>query len=290
MKTRVMIVDDSNFSRIMLGDILKDGNCEVVGEAGSIQTLIETYKTCKPDIVTMDIAMPGADGFECSKALLLQDKFAKIILVSSMKDEATEAEARKLGISGYLQKPVEAEHLLTMIKNVLSPDTNYQNLLTSSVGSFKEALNQSITKVTKSTVTIVDAETHGSTIVSKGITVVIGVIGRVSGTIVMDLSLETAEKMAEIIYNRKIKDKDEYLDMIAEFANVVGGIACSLVNKLDKSLLLRVTPPSLFYKSSTEASTEIINPSLQMNSITAKAKFGDINLSFGFKKESILWM
>ena len=68
-----MVVDDSPFSRTLLADSLQQEGCEVVGEADSIEGLIETYRQCEPDIVTMDIAMPGADGFECSRALLAHD-------------------------------------------------------------------------------------------------------------------------------------------------------------------------------------------------------------------------
>lgn len=65
---KVMVVDDSFFSRTLIAETLRLGGCEVVGEAESFETLLETYNNCKPDIVTMDIVMPGADGFECSKA------------------------------------------------------------------------------------------------------------------------------------------------------------------------------------------------------------------------------
>ncbi len=59
---KVMIVDDSFFSRTLIAETLRLGGCEVVGEAESFDSLLETYSNCKPDIVTMDIVMPGADG------------------------------------------------------------------------------------------------------------------------------------------------------------------------------------------------------------------------------------
>ena len=155
---KVMIVDDSPFSRTILADVLQECNCEVVGEADSIDSLIETYIACKPDIVTMDIAMPVADGFECSKALRAHDPAAKIILVSSMKDEETEAEARRIGVTGYVQKPVDAETLSRIIANVMAPDTLYGNLEQWSMEIFKEALSQSITRMTKTTLTFNDMQ------------------------------------------------------------------------------------------------------------------------------------
>ena len=282
---RVMVVDDSPFSRTLLADALVQGGCEVVGEAESIETLIQVYDECKPDLVTMDIAMPGADGFECTKTLRLHDPAAKVILVSSMKDEETEADARHAGAVGYVQKPVDEEVLLRVIRNVISPDEMYANLQTWSHEIFSEVLAQNITRMTKSTVTISEQADLKKSI-SQGITVVIGIIGRYPGSIVFDLAMETAEKIAEIMLRRPSKSQAEVVSVAAEFANVVGGVACSMLNRKEKSFGLRVAPPSVFQG----ATNEIISPMLQMHGVEADTDFGRLSLSFGFKKGTVLWM
>ena len=282
---RVMVVDDSPFSRTLLADALVQGGCEVVGEAESIETLIQVYDECKPDLVTMDIAMPGADGFECTKTLRLHDPAAKVILVSSMKDEETEADARHAGAVGYVQKPVDEEVLLRVIRNVISPDEMYANLQTWSHEIFSEVLAQNITRMTKSTATISEQADQKKSI-SQGITVVIGIIGRYPGSIVFDLAMETAEKMAEIMLRRPSKSQAEVVSVAAEFANVVGGVACSMLNRKEKSFGLRVAPPSVFQG----ATNEIISPMLQMHGVEADTDFGRLSLSFGFKKGTVLWM
>lgn len=282
---KIMMVDDSPFSRTILADTLQEFGCEVVGEADSIDSLIETYKSCKPDIVTMDIAMPGADGFECSKALLAQDPNARIVLISSMKDEETESEARRTGIMGYIQKPADAETAERVFKNVMSPDVLYQNLEAWSLNTFKEALSQSITRMTKTTATYLDKEFVKPSF-SRGIAVVIGIIGRYPGTFILDIAPETAEKMAANMLRREPKNREEVIAMAAEFANVVGGIACSMLNKQDKILSLRVAPPSVFYG----ATTEIVSPNISVRMISAQTDFGDVDISIGFKKGNVLWM
>ena len=282
---RVMVVDDSPFSRTLLADALVQGGCEVVGEAESIETLIQVYDECKPDLVTMDIAMPGADGFECTKTLRLHDPAAKVILVSSMKDEETEADARHAGAVGYVQKPVDEEVLLRVIRNVMSPDEMYANLQTWSHEIFSEVLAQNITRMTKSTAAISEQADLKKSI-SQGITVVIGIIGRYPGSIVFDLAMETAEKMAEIMLRRPSKSQAEVVSVAAEFANVVGGVACSMLNRKEKSFGLRVAPPSVFQG----ATNEIISPMLQMHGVEADTDFGRLSLSFGFKKGTVLWM
>ncbi|WP_242976049.1 response regulator [Desulfosporosinus sp. FKB] len=283
---KVMIVDDSFFSRTLLAETLQLGGCEVVGEADSFDSLIETYNNCKPDIVTMDIVMPGTDGFECSRALLMNDPSAKIILVSSMKDEETEAEARRIGIAGYVQKPIDGEYLLNIIKNILSPDTLYEELIESAPGIFNEALSQNITRMTKTPVSFESMDTFDDTYVSQGITTVIGIIGRYSGSMILDLSSEAAEQIVEILLHRPSKNHEEVLAMVAELANIIAGVACSMLNKKDKSYSLRVSPPSVFFSSNSE----IASPNLKIQASYAQTTFGSIFLGIGFKKGAASWI
>ncbi|KLU67596.1 chemotaxis protein CheY [Desulfosporosinus acididurans] len=283
---KVMIVDDSFFSRTLLAETLQLGGCEVVGEADSFDSLIETYNNCQPDIVTMDIVMPGTDGFECSRALLMNDPSAKIILVSSMKDEETEAEARRTGIAGYVQKPVDGEYLSNIIKNILSPDTLFEELIESAPGIFNEALSQNITRMTKTPVSFESMDTFDNNYVSQGITTVIGIIGRYSGSMILDLSSEAAEQIVEVLLHRPSKNHEEVLAMVAELANIIAGVACSMLNKKDKSYSLRVSPPSVFFSSSSE----IASPNLKIQASYAQTTFGPVFLGIGFKKGAASWI
>ena len=284
-KIKVMLVDDSSFSRAILADSLQEVGYEVVGEAEGWDTLIETYTNCKPDLVTMDIAMPGMDGFECSKLLLRHDPQAKIVMVSSMKDEETESEARHIGIAGYVQKPVDAEILDRVVSHIFAPDALFEALYSSSIDVFKEALAQSVTRMTK-TVTTFSQETVERQFTSQGITVVIGVIGRYSGSLIIDLSEASAMKMTETILRRPAKKHDEILAMAGEFANVVAGVACSMLNKKDKAYGLRVAPPSIFFGTTTE----VVSPTIQVRSLYAETDYGRICLGVGFMKGTVLWM
>ncbi len=283
---KVMVVDDSLFSRTLIVEILRDSGLEVVGEADSYDSLIETYDRCKPDIVTMDIVMPDMDGFECSRALFVKDPNAKIILVSSMKDEESEAEARRIGISGYIQKPVDSDYLVQMINNVMAPDIHYDHLLAYGLETFKESLTQNIARMTKSPVSFASYENFGDHYLSQGITAVIGLIGRHSGSMILDMSMETAERIVEMLLKRAHRNREEVLAMVAELANIIAGVACSMLNKSDKTYSLSVSPPSLFYGTGTE----IMSPNLKMDAVTAETNFGNIFLGVGFKKGSSIWM
>ncbi|MCW2276871.1 response regulator [Heliophilum fasciatum] len=284
-KIKMMIVDDSVFSRTVLADTFRRQGYEVVGEASGLNQLVETYDCCKPDVVTMDIAMPGADGFACSQALLAHDPAAKIIMISSIKDPASEAEALRIGIAGYVQKPVEEEALKRVVEYTLSPDAPFEKLLQLSAEAFKESLAQNVTRLTKKTIAFSSQDAQDPPFTSQGITVVIGIIGNYSGSMIMDLSEATAAKMTEAILHHPAKDHEEILSMSGEFANLVAGIACSMLNKLDKSFRLRVSPPSVVYG----APTEVVSPKLQAHSINANSDYGRIYVSVGFKKGSLLW-
>jgi DNA-binding NarL/FixJ family response regulator len=283
---KVMIVDDSPFSRTLIGETLREAGCEIVGEADSIDCLLETYIKCKPDVVTMDLVLPGADGFECSRALRLHDPHVKIILISSMKDEETETEARRIGIVGYVQKPVDGDKLNKIINHVMFPDSLYVQLQNEGLDIFQESLAQSLTRMTKTPISFTPTEISEHQFTSQGITAVIGIIGRHTGSMIMDLSIETAEQCVSALLNRPSNNKDEVLAMVAELANIVAGVACSMLNKQDKTFGLRVSPPSIFSGNSAEIAT----PNLNITGSHAETGFGRIFIGIGFKKGLVLWM
>jgi CheY-specific phosphatase CheX len=257
-----------------------------VGEADSMDTALDVYEKEKPDLVMMDIAMPENDGFAVSRALLRLDCQARIILSSSMKDTETEAEAKHLGILGYVQKPIDADVLFDVIHKVLSPDTLFQKLLDMGLDIFQEALSQNITRITKTPVAFTKGTNLDEPYISKGITAVIGIIGQYTGTMILDISTETAHKLSKEILHREVRDHEEVLAMISELANVVGGGACSMLNKQDKSYHFKVSPPSLFHGNAAE----LMSPMLQLQKTMAQTPYGEIFLGVGFKKGSTLWM
>lgn len=286
MAVKIMIVDDSPFSRTLLADILSEGHYEVIAEADSLDTAVEMYNKKKPDIVTMDIAMPGHDGFEVSRALLHNDPNVKIILSSSMKDYETEIQAKRIGIAGYVQKPFEAAELFSVIDKVLSPDNLFEELLRTGLETFKEALSQNITKMAKSPLSFAENSSISEPYISKGITSIIGITGQYTGTMIMDLSTETSNNLTKAILHRTPKNSEEMLAVVSELANIIGGRACSMLNKKEKALGLRVSPPSMFHGELAE----LVSPSVKIEQSLAKTDYGDIFLGVGFKKGATLWM
>jgi len=117
---RVLVVDDAIFMRRMLSDILKQAGYEVVAEASNGKESIEQYKNKKPDIVTMDIIMPGMGGIDAVKEIVKMDKSAKILMVSAMGQQQLVVEAIQSGAKDFVVKPFESSRVLSAVERLLN--------------------------------------------------------------------------------------------------------------------------------------------------------------------------
>lgn len=116
---RVLIVDDAKFMRMMVGDVLRSGGIEIVGEASNGAEGFEMYKKLNPDVVTMDITMPEVSGIECVKLIKEYDPKAKIVMVSAMGQAGLVTEAVKSGASNFIVKPFKREALLDAVMKMV---------------------------------------------------------------------------------------------------------------------------------------------------------------------------
>ncbi len=84
MKKRVMVVDDSLAMEMQISKLLEGSGFEVAAFCEDGETAIARYNEVQPDIVTMDIIMPGIDGLEAAKIIIEEHPDARIIMVSSL--------------------------------------------------------------------------------------------------------------------------------------------------------------------------------------------------------------
>ncbi len=106
---RVLVVDDSRTSRRILGGVLVELGCELVGEARNGLEGYEKYKELKPDIVTMDITMPVMDGVESLRKIKAEFPDAKVVMVTAASQKHTMMEAIKEGATEFIAKPFDVE-------------------------------------------------------------------------------------------------------------------------------------------------------------------------------------
>lgn len=116
--TRVLIVDDAAFMRMMLKDILQRNGFEVAGEAGNGKLGVLEYKQCKPDLVTLDITMPEMGGLEALKAIREYDPKAKVVMVSAMGQESMVMQAVTSGAKSFILKPFKEEQVIDTLNKV----------------------------------------------------------------------------------------------------------------------------------------------------------------------------
>jgi len=118
-KRRVLVVDDAVVMRMMIKDILSKNGFEIAGEAQNGADAIEKYKSLRPDIVTMDMVMPGMDGVSAVKAIIAEDPAAKIVMCTSMGQDALLKEAMDAGAKTRITKPFRPSEILEVIGKVL---------------------------------------------------------------------------------------------------------------------------------------------------------------------------
>lgn len=119
MAKRVMVVDDSRLICVQIKNMLVDTDYEVVAYCGSGEEAVEQYGRVAPDVVTMDIIMPGMDGLETAQAILEEDPNARIVMVSSLAYDTTFEEAKNIGAKGFLDKPFERKQILEALQEAL---------------------------------------------------------------------------------------------------------------------------------------------------------------------------
>ncbi len=118
-KIDVMLVDDHAVVRMGFKMLLEaDSDIKVIAEADSGETAIKTYMDCKPNVVVMDITMPGMGGLEAIERILAKDAAARILVLSAHEDSVHPKRVLNAGAMGYLTKRSAAEELIKAIRTV----------------------------------------------------------------------------------------------------------------------------------------------------------------------------
>ena len=115
---RVMLVDDHALVRMGFRMLLADARITVVAELGSGEQACAEYTRHQPDVVVMDLAMPGMGGLEAVRRLLAQDPHARILVLSAHEDTAHPQRVLRAGALGYLSKRSAPETLITAVQAV----------------------------------------------------------------------------------------------------------------------------------------------------------------------------
>jgi len=113
---KVLIADDEQVYRSFIRRLLaKDSDVDVVGEAVDGEEAVNLSKQLKPDVVLMNLEMPGVDGLEATRRLKESHGGTKVIMVSDSGDEASRQAAAKCGADAFFLKSADISHLMSAI-------------------------------------------------------------------------------------------------------------------------------------------------------------------------------
>jgi two-component system, NarL family, nitrate/nitrite response regulator NarL len=116
---RVLLADDhSLFRKGVAGALADHSDIEIVGEATDGLQVINKARELNPDVILMDICMPGMNGLEATRQIKAEFPELKIVILTIAEEDQNLFEAIKSGAQGYLLKDVEPQHLVEMLRGV----------------------------------------------------------------------------------------------------------------------------------------------------------------------------
>lgn len=125
---RVVIADDEPITRMDIKEILTEKGYEVIGEVADGFDAVEICKAQKPDLVLMDIKMPLLDGLSAARIMAEEGVDAAVVLLTAYSEREFIDNAKELGVSGYLVKPIDEKSLIPSIELAVARNREMRRL------------------------------------------------------------------------------------------------------------------------------------------------------------------
>jgi DNA-binding NarL/FixJ family response regulator len=139
---RVMVVDDHPMWRDAVERDLQAAGFEVVGVAANGDEALARFPAARPNVLVLDLQIPGPNGVEVTAEVLRQDPAARVLILSASGEQADVLDAVKAGATGYLVKSASREELLAAVRRVAAGDTVFTPGLAGLVlGEFRRMLD-----------------------------------------------------------------------------------------------------------------------------------------------------
>jgi AmiR/NasT family two-component response regulator len=120
MTRRVVIAEDEAIIRLDLKEILLDEGYDVVGETGRGDEAVELVRAHRPDLVILDIKMPGSDGLAAARSIRDLDLKVAVLILTAFSQRSLIDEARDAGVAAYLVKPFQRIELIPAIDQAMA--------------------------------------------------------------------------------------------------------------------------------------------------------------------------
>jgi DNA-binding response OmpR family regulator len=118
-KGRILLVDDSSTNNLLFSNVLDDYGYETIKTYNAIKGL-ESVVNEKPDLVLLDLVMPGLSGIDFMQELYKKNIPANIIVITSVNNDKMREKAMALGADDYLLKPVELEEMVFKVNRIMA--------------------------------------------------------------------------------------------------------------------------------------------------------------------------
>ena len=115
MTIRVVIAEDEAIIRVDLRETLEEEGCEVVGETGRGDEVVDLVRNLQPDLAVLDVKMPGADGLSAA-ATITEEKLCAVLMLTAFSQREIIEQARDAGALAFLVKPFQRSDLVPAIE------------------------------------------------------------------------------------------------------------------------------------------------------------------------------
>jgi DNA-binding NarL/FixJ family response regulator len=129
MTTRVLVVDDVDLFRTGLGAALRADGFEICGEAATAEAAVTAAENLQPDVVMLDILMPGLSGLEVVEKIRAVSPGSRVIMLTASESEEDLLECIKVGARGYLVKDMPFDRLAASIGDVIDGGAAVSSLM-----------------------------------------------------------------------------------------------------------------------------------------------------------------
>lgn len=145
--TRILLADDHPMIRTALEALLRDTEYEIVGTAATGQQALEEVASERPEILLLDLQMPGGTGMDVLRTLRRKTGGPKVVLLTAAVDDSSLLEARSLGVEGMVLKNSDPAYLLDCLERVKAGGSWIDPELTARADELTDALGDSARKL-----------------------------------------------------------------------------------------------------------------------------------------------
>lgn len=166
MTVRLMVVDDHPMWRDAVARDLQDAGFEVVATASTGDEALARFPAARPELVVLDLQIPGPSGVQVTAEVLAQDPSARVLILSASGEQADVLDAVKAGATGYLVKSASKAELVDAVRRVAAGDTVFTPGLAGLVlGEFRRLSDEPVDDLHQLT----ERETEVLRMVAKGL-------------------------------------------------------------------------------------------------------------------------